>query len=121
MREALAMLHEEGLTEVFARHQRHGDATRAAVAAVELVCEIRVGCSNSLTAILMPDGHDADRLRTSHPREVRHVARHRLGELAGRAFRIGHSARSTTSCWPARCAASKWGCAWLECRTRTAA
>jgi alanine-glyoxylate transaminase/serine-glyoxylate transaminase/serine-pyruvate transaminase len=92
MREALAMLHEEGLTEVFARHQRHGDATRAAVRGwgLELVCEDPREYSNSLTAILMPDGHDADRLRTLILEKFDMSLGTGLGKLAGRAFRIGH-------------------------------
>jgi alanine-glyoxylate transaminase/serine-glyoxylate transaminase/serine-pyruvate transaminase len=92
MREALAMLHEEGLTEVFARHQRHGDATRAAVRGwgLEIVCEDPREYSNSLTAILMPDGHDADRLRTLILEKFDMSLGTGLGKLAGRAFRIGH-------------------------------
>jgi alanine-glyoxylate transaminase / serine-glyoxylate transaminase / serine-pyruvate transaminase len=92
MREALAMLHEEGLTEVFARHQRHGDATRAAVRGwgLEIVCEDPREYSNSLTAILMPDGHDADRLRTLVLEKFDMSLGTGLGKLAGRAFRIGH-------------------------------
>jgi alanine-glyoxylate transaminase/serine-glyoxylate transaminase/serine-pyruvate transaminase len=92
MREALAMLHEEGLTEVFARHQRHGDATRAAVRGwgLEIVCEDPREYSNSLTAILMPYGHDADRLRTLILEKFDMSLGTGLGKLAGRAFRIGH-------------------------------
>ena len=92
MREALAMLHEEGLTEVFARHQRHGDATRAAVRGwgLEVLCEDSREYSNSLTAILMPDGHDADRLRTLILEKFDMSLGTGLGKLAGRAFRIGH-------------------------------
>jgi len=92
MREALAMLHEEGLTEVFARHQRHGDATRAAVRGwgLEVLCEDPREYSNSLTAILMPDGHDADRLRTLILEKFDMSLGTGLGKLAGRAFRIGH-------------------------------
>jgi alanine-glyoxylate transaminase / serine-glyoxylate transaminase / serine-pyruvate transaminase len=92
MREALTMLHEEGLTEVFARHQRHGDATRAAVRGwgLEVVCEDPREYSNSLTAILMPDGHDADRLRTLVLEKFDMSLGTGLGKLAGRAFRIGH-------------------------------
>ena len=86
------MLHEEGLTEVFARHQRHGDATRAAVRGwgLEIVCEDPREYSNSLTAILMPDGHDADRLRTLILEKFDMSLGTGLGKLAGRAFRIGH-------------------------------
>ena len=92
MREALAMLHEEGLTEVFARHQRHGDATRAAVRGwgLQVLCEDPREYSNSLTAILMPDGHDADRLRTLILEKFDMSLGTGLGKLAGRAFRIGH-------------------------------
>ena len=92
MREALAMLHEEGLTEVFARHRRHGDATRAAVRGwgLEVLCEDPREYSNSLTAILMPDGHDADRLRNLILEKFDMSLGTGLGKLAGRAFRIGH-------------------------------
>src|SRR5215510_13837537 len=65
LREALQMLHEEGLTNVFRRHTRHAEATRAAVRAwgLEIVCEDAREYSGSLTALFTPDGHDADRLR----------------------------------------------------------
>ena len=92
LREALAMLQEEGLENVFARHARHGAATRAAVEAwgLEVLCADPREHSGSLTAILMEDGQDAD--------EVRRVILERfdmslgagLGKLAGRVFRIGH-------------------------------
>jgi len=92
LHEALAMLREESLPAVFARHQRHAEATRRAVRGwgLELVCRNPAEFSGSLTAVLMPDGHDADALR----REI--LARYDmslgtgLGKLAGRAFRIGH-------------------------------
>src|SRR5260370_17106862 len=62
LREALLMLQEEGLGNVFRRHQRHGEATRAAVRAwgLEMVCENPQEYSNSLTAVFMPEGHNAD-------------------------------------------------------------
>ena len=65
LREALRMLHEEGLDNVFARHRRHGEATRRAVRAwgLEILCQNENEYSDALTAILLPDGHDADRLR----------------------------------------------------------
>src|SRR5690606_13551455 len=65
LREAIAMLLEEGLDAVFARHARHAEATRQAVAAwgLELLCIDPDARSNSLTAVLMPEGHDADELR----------------------------------------------------------
>ena len=92
LREALAMLHEEGLAQVFARHQRHGEATRAAVRAwgLEILCEDPLEYSSSLTAILMPDGHDADRLRTLILDAFDMSLGTGLGKLAGKAFRIGH-------------------------------
>ena len=63
------MLHEEGLENVFARHQRHAAATRAAVRGwgLEVLCLDEREHSGSLTAVLMPDGHDADELRRGHP------------------------------------------------------
>src|SRR5688572_6390119 len=92
LREALAMLREEGMTQVFARHQRHGDATRAAARAwgLEIVSEDPREYSNSLTAMFMPDGHDADRLRTLILERFDMSLGTGLGKLAGRAFRIGH-------------------------------
>jgi len=92
LREALAMLHEEGLAQVFARHRRHGEATRAAVRGwgLEVLCEDLREYSNSLTAILMPDGHDADHLRTLILDAFDMSLGTGLGKLAGKAFRIGH-------------------------------
>jgi len=92
LHEALAMLHEEGLPAVFARHQRHAEATRRAVRGwgLEILCRNPAEYSGSLTAVMMPDGHDADAFR----REV--LARYDmslgtgLGRLAGSVFRIGH-------------------------------
>ena len=65
LREALKMMREEGLANIFRRHARHAEATRAAVRAwgLEIVCEEPLEYSNSMTAIFTPDGHDADRLR----------------------------------------------------------
>src|SRR5205085_8753071 len=65
LREALLMLQEEGLSNVFRRHDRHAEATRAAVRAwgLEILCENPQEYSSTLTAVLMPGGHDADRLR----------------------------------------------------------
>jgi alanine-glyoxylate transaminase/serine-glyoxylate transaminase/serine-pyruvate transaminase len=63
--EALSMLFEEGLANVFARHRRHAEATRRAVQAwgLELVPLNPEEYSSSLTAVMVPDGHDADALR----------------------------------------------------------
>jgi alanine-glyoxylate transaminase/serine-glyoxylate transaminase/serine-pyruvate transaminase len=65
LQEALTMLFEEGLQNVFARHDRHALATRAAVAAwgLETVCTDPREHSSALTAVLMPEGQSADRLR----------------------------------------------------------
>jgi alanine-glyoxylate transaminase/serine-glyoxylate transaminase/serine-pyruvate transaminase len=92
LREALRMLDEEGLSNVFLRHHRHADATRAAVCAwgLEIVCEEPSEHSNTLTAVLMPDGHDADRLRGVVLERFDMSLGTGLGQLAGRAFRIGH-------------------------------
>ncbi len=92
LREALRMLEEEGLTDVFARHARHGEATRAAVRAwgLEILCANPDEYSNSLTAVLMPDGHDADRLRELVLDRFDMSLGMGLGKLQGKVFRIGH-------------------------------
>ena len=65
LREAIRMLKEEGLANVFARHDRHAEATRAAVRhwGLDVVCAVPEEYSSSLTAVFMPPGHDADRFR----------------------------------------------------------
>jgi alanine-glyoxylate transaminase / serine-glyoxylate transaminase / serine-pyruvate transaminase len=92
LREALQMLQEEGLPNVFRRHERHGEATRAAVRAwgLETVCEEPREYSNALTAVFLPQGHDADRLRKVILENFDMSLGAGLGKLAGRAFRIGH-------------------------------
>jgi len=92
LREALKMLHEEGLTNVFRRHARHAEATRAAVRAwgLEIVCEEPLEYSNSMTAVFMPQGHDADRLRKIILENFDMALGAGLGKLVGKAFRIGH-------------------------------
>ena len=92
LREALAMLREEGLQNVFARHARHAEATRRAVRAwgLEIVCAVPAEYSNSLTAILMPQGHDADALRKVILEAYDMSLGTGLGKLAGKIFRIGH-------------------------------
>ena len=89
---ALDMLHAEGLDNVFARHQRHAEATRAAVRAwgLELLCLDEREYSGSLTAVLMPDGHDADALRRVILDRYDMSLGAGLTKLAGRVFRIGH-------------------------------
>src|SRR3546814_9499347 len=63
--EAIDMLHEEGLENVFARHDRHAEATRRAVTAwgLEILCREPKSHSSSLTAVLMPEGQNADDFR----------------------------------------------------------
>jgi alanine-glyoxylate transaminase/serine-glyoxylate transaminase/serine-pyruvate transaminase len=92
LREALAMLNEEGLLNVFARHRRHGEATRAAVRAwgLEIVCERSDEYSNSVTAVFTPAGHDADRLRNIILERFDMSLGTGLAKLQGKVFRIGH-------------------------------
>lgn len=92
LREALAMLREEGLGDVFARHARHGAATRRAVEAwgLEIVCANPAEVSGVLTGVLMPAGHDADRLRAVILDAFDMSLGTGLGRWAGKVFRIGH-------------------------------
>ncbi|HKD80396.1 MAG TPA: aminotransferase class V-fold PLP-dependent enzyme [Candidatus Angelobacter sp.] len=92
LREALMMLHEEGLDNVFRRHDRHAEATRTAVRAWELEvwCEEPKEYSSSLTTVLMPQGHDADKLRTTVLENFDMSLGTGLSKLAGKVFRIGH-------------------------------
>jgi alanine-glyoxylate transaminase / serine-glyoxylate transaminase / serine-pyruvate transaminase len=92
LREALAMLEEEGLANVFARHARLAQACRRAVRALglEILCRNPAEYSNTLTAVVMPDGLDSDAF-------IRHAARKLdmslgvgLGAVKGKVFRIGH-------------------------------
>jgi alanine-glyoxylate transaminase / serine-glyoxylate transaminase / serine-pyruvate transaminase len=93
LREALTMLlDEEGLDAVFARHQRHGEAARRAVRAwgLEVLAADPREYSGALTAVLMPAGHDADRVRTAILEAFDMSLGTGLGKLAGKIFRIGH-------------------------------
>jgi alanine-glyoxylate transaminase / serine-glyoxylate transaminase / serine-pyruvate transaminase len=96
LQEALAMLEEEGLTNVFARHARHGAATRAAVdawgerGAVELQCQAPADYSASLTAVRLAEGHSADSLRALILRRFNMSLGNGLGILKDRVFRVGH-------------------------------
>jgi alanine-glyoxylate transaminase / serine-glyoxylate transaminase / serine-pyruvate transaminase len=89
---AVDMLLEEGMENVFARHDRHAEATRRAVRAwgLEIQCEEPRHYSSALTAVRVPEGHSADALRATI------LARHNmslgngLGPLKDRVFRIGH-------------------------------
>lgn len=92
LREAIAMLLEEGLDNVFARHARLAAATRRAVQAwgLDVLCLEPREYSNSLTAVLMPDGHDADAYRRVVLENFNMSLGNGLGKLAGKVFRIGH-------------------------------
>ena len=92
LREALLMLQEEGLDNVFRRHDRHAEATRTAVRAwgLEVWCEEPKEYSSSLTAVLLPQGHDADRLREVILEKFDMSLGTGLAKLAGKVFRIGH-------------------------------
>ena len=92
LREALRMLMEEGLENVFARHARHAEATRRAVRAwgLEVLCAVPEEYSASLTAVLMPAGHDADVLRNAILEAYDMSLGIGLGRLSGKVFRIGH-------------------------------
>ena len=92
LKEAIAMLHEEGLDNVFKRHDRHAKATREAVQAwgLEVLCEEEKDFSSVLTAVKMPDGHNADQLRKIILENFNMSLGNGLSKLAGKVFRIGH-------------------------------
>jgi alanine-glyoxylate transaminase/serine-glyoxylate transaminase/serine-pyruvate transaminase len=92
LREAIAMLEEQTLAAVFARHRRHAEATRAAVTAwgMEVLCQDEREHSAALTAVVMPEGHDADGLRARILECFDMSLGAGLGRLGGRVFRIGH-------------------------------
>ena len=93
LREALKMLlEEEGLGAVFARHARHGEATRRAVAGwgLEILCADPREVSNSLTAVVVPSGFDADRVREIILDGFDMSLGTGLGKMKGKVFRIGH-------------------------------
>ncbi|HVB98331.1 MAG TPA: aminotransferase class V-fold PLP-dependent enzyme [Candidatus Dormibacteraeota bacterium] len=92
LREALAMLREEGLPNVFRRHDRHARAARAAVQAwgLEMVCEDPQQYSRCVTAVFTPAGYDADRFREIVRERFDMSLGGGMGQLKGKAFRIGH-------------------------------
>ncbi|MGE5258753.1 MAG: pyridoxal-phosphate-dependent aminotransferase family protein [Hyphomicrobiales bacterium] len=92
LKKALELLLEEGLDNVFARHARHGQATRKAVKAwgLELQCQEEREYSASLTAVRMPEGHNADALRKVILEKSNLSLGNGLGKVAGKVFRIGH-------------------------------
>jgi alanine-glyoxylate transaminase/serine-glyoxylate transaminase/serine-pyruvate transaminase len=93
LREAIQMLvHEEGLANVFKRHQRHGEATREAVRAwgLEILCQEPREYSNALTAIVMPAGFNEAAFRKVALETFDLSLGAGLGKVAGKVFRIGH-------------------------------
>ncbi len=89
---ALDMLNEEGLDNVFARHDRHAEATRRAVRAwgLEVQCDDPRHYSSALTAVRVPEGHSADGLRATIAQKFNMSLGNGLGQLKDRVFRIGH-------------------------------
>ena len=92
LHEALLMIQEEGLQHIFTRHERYGAATRACVRAwgLDILCEEPLEQSNALTAVMMPDGHNADDLRQIILEKFDMSLGTGLGQVAGKVFRIGH-------------------------------
>jgi alanine-glyoxylate transaminase / serine-glyoxylate transaminase / serine-pyruvate transaminase len=92
LREAIAMLEEEGLANVFARHDRHAEATRRAVTAwgLDILCAVPEEYSSALTAVMVPAGHDADHVRNVILEHFDMSLGMGLAKVAGKVFRIGH-------------------------------
>jgi alanine-glyoxylate transaminase / serine-glyoxylate transaminase / serine-pyruvate transaminase len=92
LREALRMLQEQGMANVFARHDRHAEATRRAVRAwgLDIVCANPAEYSSALTAVMMPAGHDADKFREIVLERFDMSLGMGLAKLQGKIFRIGH-------------------------------
>jgi alanine-glyoxylate transaminase/serine-glyoxylate transaminase/serine-pyruvate transaminase len=90
--EAIDMLHEEGLERVFARHDRHAEGVRRAVRAwgLEILCRDPKYYSSTLTAVLMPEGHNADALRSTALDRFDVSLGTGLSKVVGKVFRIGH-------------------------------
>ena len=92
LNEAINMLLEEGLENVFARHKRHADATRLAVEAwgLEILAKNPIERSDSITAIMVPEGHDSDNLRKIIYDNYDMSLGTGLNKVKGKVFRIGH-------------------------------
>ena len=92
LKEAIDMLHEEGLENVFKRHERNAQATRVAVQAweLEVLCQEERDYSSVLTAVKLPEGHNADGLRKIILEQFNMSLGNGLSKLAGKVFRIGH-------------------------------
>jgi alanine-glyoxylate transaminase/serine-glyoxylate transaminase/serine-pyruvate transaminase len=92
LKESIAMLHEEGLENVFARHHRLAEATRRAVRAwgLEIMCRDPKYYSPTVTAVMVPDGHDADAFRNLALDNFNISYGTSFGRYSGKYFRIGH-------------------------------
>jgi alanine-glyoxylate transaminase/serine-glyoxylate transaminase/serine-pyruvate transaminase len=92
LRESLEMFREQGLESVFRRHARHGEATRRAASrwGLEVQCVNPVEHSSVLTAVRVPEGHDADAVRAISLARFNLSLGVGLAKLRGRVFRIGH-------------------------------
>ncbi len=92
LREAIAMIEEEGLDNVFARHERLAEAARRAVRAwgVEVLCAEPRAYANALTAVMMPEGVNSDAVRGVILERFDLSLGAGLGKVAGKVFRIGH-------------------------------
>ena len=92
LKEAIKMLHEEGLEKVFKRHDRHAKATRLAVQAwgLEVLCKEERDYSSVLTAVVLPETHNADNLRRIILENFNMSLGNGLSKLSGKVFRIGH-------------------------------
>jgi alanine-glyoxylate transaminase/serine-glyoxylate transaminase/serine-pyruvate transaminase len=112
LRESLKMLHAEGLSRVFARHARHAAATRAAVLAwgLEVLCLDEREHSATVTAVLLPDEHNADKVRDIILDRFDMSLGAGLSKLAGRVFRIGHLGHFNDLTLAGTLAGSRWGC-----------
>ncbi len=90
--EAIDMINEEGLENLFVRHQRHAAATRAAVEAwgLDIQCQVESEYSPVLTAVRTPDGHSADALRGTVLEHYNMSLGNGLAKVADQVFRIGH-------------------------------
>jgi alanine-glyoxylate transaminase/serine-glyoxylate transaminase/serine-pyruvate transaminase len=100
LREALEMIREEGLTNIFRRHERHAKAVRAAVRewGLEIVCSGPQEYSNTVTAVFTPEGHDADQLRATILEHFDMSLGAGLGKLLAKCSALGILGTSTISC-----------------------
>jgi alanine-glyoxylate transaminase / serine-glyoxylate transaminase / serine-pyruvate transaminase len=92
LKESIAMLEEEGLDNVFARHDRLAEAARRAVAGwgLDILCAEPAARSSTLTAVMLPPGHDSDAFRRVVLERFDMSLGAGLGKVAGKVFRIGH-------------------------------